>query len=115
MKTKELTKGPWSMGNVTQFYKPIIQKDHPKYDYIIKHGLDKSMECISIGTKDGQVALIPLDESNHKNALLIAAAPEMLQTLETAKNGLLQMNTNNQFMNTLNLIDSVIRKAHGKS
>lgn len=39
------------------------------------------MECVSIGTYKGQVALIPLDESNMDNARLICAAPNLLDAM----------------------------------
>ena len=39
---------------------------------------------MSIGSIEGQVAIIPLDESNEVNARLIAAAPEMLEAVNIA-------------------------------
>ena len=40
--------------------------------------------AISIGSTEGQVAIIPLDESNEANARLIAAAPELLEAVDIA-------------------------------
>ena len=75
MKT-EITPGKWSIAPVNQMYKPITPDDHPNRDIILRGGLDKPFEAISIGTKNGQVALIPLDESKETNAKLIVKAPE---------------------------------------
>jgi hypothetical protein len=38
-------------------------------------------DALSVGTHNGQVAIVPLDESNERNARLIAAAPDLLAAL----------------------------------
>jgi hypothetical protein len=40
-----------------------------------------TFEALSVGTWGGQVAIIPLDESNRDNANLIVAAPKLLNAL----------------------------------
>lgn len=63
-------------------YKPIIPDDHEHKELIEREGLDKPFTAISIGVKEGQIALVPLDESNEANANLIASAPELLEALK---------------------------------
>lgn len=48
-------------------YKPVIPIDHPNKERAQQFGLDKEFQALSIGHKNGQIALIPLDESNIKN------------------------------------------------
>lgn len=40
---------------------------------LISHGLPVSFDALSVGTDDGQLALIPLDESSRENAVLITS------------------------------------------
>ena len=49
-------------------------------------GLPTEVLMLSVGTRSGQIAAIPMDESNVENARLIAAAPDLLEALEEITN-----------------------------
>jgi len=73
------TKEPWNIGPETARYEVCrgIKRQALKVA-----GLPTEFEALSIGTDSGQVAIIPLDESNIDNAHLIVAAPGLLRELE---------------------------------
>lgn len=75
------TKGPWNIAPKVQPY--IATSDDPKIkEWLVSSGADR-FNALSVGTVKGSVAIIPLDESNEANARLIAAAPELLEALES--------------------------------
>lgn len=74
------TQPPWTRGMHTAFYTAMLNPlmpIEPQAEFV-----GKVFEAISIGTKDGQVAIIPLDESSEENANFVAAAPDLLYALE---------------------------------
>lgn len=78
------TPGPWSINQYTADYE-VVGTDAPlpglRQQAIIGIGKNK-FKAVSIGTGSGQVAIIPLDESNLDNAKLITAAPDMAEALK---------------------------------
>lgn len=86
----------WDIGVSTAKYKPCPQSEGMKLS-LEKHGLDGAFDCISIGNKFDQVALIPLDSPNAKgNANLILAAPELLEALKRLRQ---------EYLDSLRIID----------
>ena len=77
----KFTKGPWDIGANTNTYKPALPDTCARLEAL---GMPVDFEAMSVGCDGGQMALIPLDESNEANAHLIAAAPEMYKELEKA-------------------------------
>ena len=74
------TPGPWDIAPRSAPY--IAHSDNPRIKaWLERSGTDR-FDALSVGTKNGSVALIPLDESNMENARLIAAAPYMLEALQ---------------------------------
>lgn len=64
------TSVPWEIGQRTGKYRvPIASIEALK-----KAGLSLEFEALSIGTTSGQIAIIPLDESNEANAKFIVRA-----------------------------------------
>lgn len=74
------TPGPWAVAPRTGRYQVIPATEQERYHLASINALE--FEALSVGTPNGQMALIPLDESNRANANLIAAAPELLEALE---------------------------------
>jgi hypothetical protein len=87
MTTAKHTPGPWGINPFTADYEvsgtdaPFPELRQSALRQLGKH----KFKAVSVGTKSGQVAIIPLDESNEHNAKLIAAAPDMLEALEYAR------------------------------
>lgn len=54
-------------------------------DKLINAGLAPSFQDLSVGIPTGQIAIIPLDESNRENAQKISAVPEMYEALLAAR------------------------------
>jgi len=73
------TKGPWAIAPKTAQY--IATSDNPAIKQWLELSGKDRFDALSVGTVDGSVAIIPLDESNVDNAQLIAVAPEMLAEL----------------------------------
>ncbi len=71
------TKGPWEMYTRRAIYR-VGEKEEAK---LKAYGMPTQFEAVSIGTKQGQIAIIPLDESSLANGQLISAAPEMYKAL----------------------------------
>lgn len=69
------TPGPWGIGSRKATYTVLPEMAKKLQAY----GLPTEFKALSVGTSRGQVAIIPLDESNVANARLIAAAPELLE------------------------------------
>ena len=77
------TPGPWRINPYAATYE-AVSTDAPEMSSrlaALKEAGLSIFKAVSIGTSTGQVALIPLDESNMANARLIAAAPKMEMTL----------------------------------
>ncbi len=72
------TKGPWEMYTRRATYR-AGKKEEAK---LKAYGMPTQFEAVSIGTKQGQVAIIPLDESSLANGQLITAAPDMCELLD---------------------------------
>lgn len=49
---------------------------------LIKLGIPYEFDALSVGTDQRQVAIIPLDTAGVKDAVLISAAPQMLEALK---------------------------------
>ena len=78
MREKKWTQAPWHIGPKTATYKVV----GPAADTLERYGLPVYVEMVSIGTQDGQIAVIPMDESSMDNAHLIKAAPLLVEVLE---------------------------------
>jgi hypothetical protein len=73
------TPGPWHIAPKTATYRALPPDDIAEKMKIF--GVPFQFDAVSVGTKHGTVALIPLDESNEANARLIASAPDLLDAL----------------------------------
>jgi hypothetical protein len=82
---KTYTPGPWSVGFRKNKYRIDSDDSKPETQICKNLGLDK-FEALSVGTRKGQVAIIPLDESNEANARLIAACPVMYNFIKKKSN-----------------------------
>lgn len=87
------TPGPWKCYTIN--------------DRILNH--NRGFEIHGPETKGSIRDVLPTE--TEANAKLIAAAPDLLQALETAKHTLTQLNQNGIVDNTLLLIDRAIKKA----
>lgn len=77
------TLGPWQINPVTGTYRCIGSADHSDERLAMLAAIGKmQFEALSIGDVRGQIAIIPLDESNRDNARLIASAPDLLALAE---------------------------------
>jgi len=75
------TPGPWIIGQRSNKYKVNADSESERIQ-LERLGLI-DFYALSVGSVSGSVALIPLDESNIENALLISAAPDMFEVLES--------------------------------
>ena len=80
----QYTPGPWTIAPRKNKYR-AIPDDPEELQLAEKYGLDK-FEAISIGTKSGQIAIIPLDESSLSNAILISCTPLLLDVAKGTVN-----------------------------
>ena len=80
MSMSKYTAGPWEIAPRKARYRVTGEGA----EALKACGLPVDIDMVSIGTSTGQVAAIPMDESNMANAYLIAAAPELLEAAETA-------------------------------
>lgn len=76
----EYARGPWEIGARVGRYQVVPANEQERCKLASINALE--FDALSIGTRNGQIAMIPLDESNIANARLIAAAPELLAELE---------------------------------
>ena len=81
MTETKFTPGPWEIGPNTNIYEPALPGIRDRLESL---GLPVTFEALSVGKDEGQMALVPLDESNAANAHLIAAAPEMYGECEAS-------------------------------
>lgn len=81
MEVKEQrTPGPWVLSTKAARYRAVpVNKEGKR---ILRSLKKLEFDALSIGADNGQVAIVPLDESNEANARLIAAAPELLEAAE---------------------------------
>lgn len=82
----KITKGDWALSPIIGKYKPVPLNGKQE-NLLIETKLLNPFEALSIGTAKGQIAIIPLDESNKFNGVLMAAAPKMLHALRMAIGG----------------------------
>ena len=76
------TPGPWYVEAFSATYRVIAAANHSTERLAALGARDLlQFEALSVGTKNGQVAIVPLDESSRENARLIAAAPDLLAAL----------------------------------
>lgn len=74
-----ITQGEWSIAPRIGKYQALPGNEEERVALEKIGGI--TFEALSIGTRSGQVAIIPLDESNRDNANLIVAAPKLLNAL----------------------------------
>lgn len=74
-----ITQGEWSIAPRVGKYQVVPGNEEERLALEKIGGI--TFEALSVGTRNGQVAIIPLDESNRDNANLIAAAPRLLNAL----------------------------------
>lgn len=74
------TPGPWMVAPRIGRYQVTPASERERHQLASINALE--FDALSVGTSNGQVAMIPLDESNRANANLIAAAPDLLRALE---------------------------------
>ena len=77
------TPGPWTIGVRSNTYQAVGDSEK-----LVAVGLPVQFVALSVGTPQGQVAIVPLDESSRENAHLIAAAPALLAALKGLMNDL---------------------------
>lgn len=110
----KFTPGPWSVAPKKAMY-GAFGEEARKLEAV---GLPTQFEGLSIGTDSGQIAIIPLDESNEANAQLIAAAPELLHCLKMARawliNQKVKMESMPKGLSSFEELEEIITKAEGK-
>lgn len=74
-----ITQGSWSIAPRVGKYQVLPANEEERIALEKIGGI--TFEALSVGTRNGQVAIIPLDESNRDNATLISAAPILLNAL----------------------------------
>ena len=108
----KITPGPWNVAPKKAMY-GAFGEEARKLEAV---GLPTQFEGLSIGTDNGQVAIIPLDESNEANAQLIAAAPELLEACIFILDGM-EYIREGQFTlkeGSIKKMQDAIQKAEGK-
>lgn len=73
------TPGPWEIAPRIAKYSVIPANDHERGQLERIGAL--TFDALSIGTPNGQVAIIPLDESSRGNATLIVGAKDLREAL----------------------------------
>lgn len=73
------TPGPWSVAPRGGEYQVVPSTNHER-EQLERIGA-LTFVALSVGTSSGQVAIIPMDESNRANATLIAAASDLYEAL----------------------------------
>lgn len=107
----EITRGRWEIGPRVGRYKSIPANEDERA------ALEKighmQFDALSVGTESGQVAIIPLDESNRANAELIAQAPEFFRLLRSARCAIayLSQDIPEPYLPLLKMIDRALRDA----
>lgn len=89
MSDTNVTPGPWEINPHEAEYMvtAVLAPDHQmqRAMSLVSTGKNK-FRAISVGNERlGQVAIIPLDESNMANAKIVAAALDMAEALKTAR------------------------------
>jgi hypothetical protein len=74
-----ITQGNWSVAPRIGKYQVLPGNEEERIALEKIGGI--TFEALSVGTRNGQVAIIPLDESNRDNANLIVSAPKLLNAL----------------------------------
>lgn len=105
---KKYTAGPWTIGVRLSRYQAMGSNPREIERLAALGKVD--FEAISIGTESGQVALVPLDESTIENAMLMAAAPELLEALEMFVN----LDGRNRLCHVKEIARAAISKATGQ-
>jgi hypothetical protein len=76
------TPPPWEIAPRKARYRAVDEAP------LLAVGLPVEFEAWSVGTAAGSAALIPCDESSFENAILVRAAPELLQALRNLVTGI---------------------------
>lgn len=78
MSKEKFTQGDWELSLIEADYS-AAGSDAERLEL---QGLNPEFKAVSIGTSAGQVAIIPLDESNVGNAYLIKSSPKMYEEIQ---------------------------------
>lgn len=105
MNESNFTKGSWHVAPQKAVYSITGEAGERLKSY----NLPTDVVMVSVGTSNGQVAAIPMDESSMENAYLISAAPEMYRLLEQVNEFLISRGYEENYE-----LRKVLLKARGK-
>lgn len=104
------TRGPWEVAPQSATYEVTGEAGERLRDA----GLNTQVVMISVGTRSGQVAAIPLDESSIENASLIAEAPNLYDQLADLVNSYENMGGLLELAEKIRASKAALAKARGE-